>query len=420
MKVLIKKALVVDSGSDFNGKTVDVLIDSGIIRQIAPSIAEQADEVVSGDALKISRGWIDVFANFCDPGYEFKETIETGAAAAAAGGFTDVLILPNTKPALDNKSQIEYVRHRSVVNAVSVHPLGAITKGTDGKELAEMYDMRKSGAAAFTDGIHPVQSSGLLLKALQYVKAFNGVIIQLPDDLSIGANGLMHEGIVSTRLGLAGKPIMAEELLVARDIKLVRYTGSRLHFTGITSPKSLEYIRRAKDAGMDVTCSITPYHLFFTDEDLSAYDTNLKVYPPLRTTADRDALRKAVLDGTVDCISSHHMPQEKDSKMVEFEYAKNGMISLETCFAVLNTVLGDLSDERIVELFHSNAAKIFGIGSNKIAEGTRASLTIFSRDPQAEVAIEDLRSKSKNSPFIGKTLRGKVNGIFNNEKLILN
>src|SRR5688572_9447586 len=308
MKVLIQQVQITDPSSPLHGTIQDIFIDSGIIKDIQPTLSVEADQVISGNKLCCSPGWVDIFANFADPGYEYKETLETGAAAAAAGGYTDVFVIPNTRPVIDTKSQAEYIRHKSASLPVRVHPIGAISKGTEGKDLAEMYDMRASGATAFSDGLNPVQSAGLLMKALQYVKAFEGVIIQIPDDKSVGSGGLMHEGIISTQLGLPGKPMMAEELLVARDIKLARYTGSKLHFTGVTSPRSLEYIKRAKDAGLNVTCSVAPYHLYFTDEHLVHYDTNLKVYSPLRSKAEREIIRKSVIDGTVACIASHLLP----------------------------------------------------------------------------------------------------------------
>lgn len=236
MKFLIQQAKIVNPGSPLDNSKQDILIESGVIKDIQPSIQVNADRVISGQDLHVSPGWVDIFAEFGDPGYEYKETLETGAAAAAAGGFTDVFVVPNTKPVIDNKSQVTYITGRSVSLPVNIHPIGAISRGAEGKELAEMYDMRSAGAIAFSDGLNPVQSSGLLVKALQYVKAFDGIVIQIPDDRSVGSNGLVHEGIVSTRLGLPGKPMMAEELLVARDIKLARYAESRLHFTGVTSP----------------------------------------------------------------------------------------------------------------------------------------------------------------------------------------
>jgi dihydroorotase len=291
MNLLIKNARVVDPNSPFNSQSADIFIENGIIKKIGKDLSNKVDKEISADGLCVSPGWVDMFANFADPGYEYKESIDTGCQAAAAGGFTDVLVIPNTKPAIDTKSQVEYIVQKARPTAVNVYPIGAVTKNTEGKELAEMYDMKTSGAIAFGDGINCIQSAGLLLKALQYVKAFGGMIIQLPDDKSINAHGLMHEGIVSTRIGLPGKPSMAEEIIVARDIKLARYAESRLHFTGVSSNKSLEYIERGRKGGINVSCSVTPYHLYFTDDDLKTYDSNLKVNPPVQNTAMRSEKR---------------------------------------------------------------------------------------------------------------------------------
>src|SRR5262245_610700 len=294
MNLLIKNARVIDPNSPFNSQLADIFIENGIIKQIGKKLSVKADKELSLKALCVSPGWVDMFANFADPGYEYKESIESGSEAAAAGGFTDVLVIANTKPIIDTKSQVEYLVQKTKSIPVDVHPIGAVTKATEGKELAEMYDMKTSGAIAFGDGINCIQSAGLLVKALQYVKAFDGVIIQLPDDKSINPHGLMHEGIVSTQIGLPGKPSMAEELIVARDIKLARYADSKLHFTGVSAKKSLEYIERGKKSGASISCSVTPYHLYFTDDDLKDYNSNLKVNPPVRTTEDRDALRKSI------------------------------------------------------------------------------------------------------------------------------
>jgi dihydroorotase len=420
MKILIQKACITDMQSSHHGKIKDILIENGVIQEIRNDIAVSADKVILQKGMFVSPGWVDVFSNFADPGYEFKESLESGAQAAAAGGYTDVFVIPNTKPVIDAKAQVEYIRQKARLLPVNIWPIGAITKNLDGKELAEMYDMQKSGAVAFGDGIVPVQSSGLLLKALQYVKSFDGVIIQVPDDTSVGANGLINEGIVSTQLGLPGKPMMAEELIIARDIKLARYAGSKIHFTGVTSPKSLEYIKRAKDAGLNVTCSVTPYHLFFNDEDLVSYDTNLKVYPPLRTKGDVKALKQALLDGTVDCFATHHLPHEYDSKILEFEYAKYGMIGLETAYAVVKTILPELSEEKLISMLSTNPRKIFGLEQAVIETGKSCAVTLFNPNMSWQFIETDIKSKSKNTPFIGRTFTGRPIGIINGEKLFLN
>ena len=435
MKVLIKQATIVCRSSPFNGQIKDILITDGIIAAIADKIAENNCQLIAQPDLHVSIGWMDVFAHFCDPGFEYRETLETGANAAAAGGFTDVMLLPNTNPVVHNKSQVEYIVQKAKSFPVNIYSIGAVTKNAEGNELAEMYDMQQSGAVAFSDGTNTIQNSGLLIKALQYVKVFKGTVIQVPDDKSIAANGLMNEGIVSTQLGLPGKPAMAEELIVARDIKLTRYADSRLHFTGVTTAKSVEYIRRAKDGGINVTCSVAPYHLFFCDEDLTTYDSNLKVNPPLRIKEDRDALLKALMDGTVDCIASHHIPQHYDNKVCEFEYAKNGMIGLESLFGAAWSMLSSgsakdegqlamdnkqLAIENLIERLSVSPRIIFGLPVPEIKEGAVACLTLF--NPAAEYIFDEtmIASKSKNSAFVGKQLKGKVIGIINKNQLILN
>lgn len=419
MKILIKQGRITDPSSPHNGAVTDLFIDDGLIQGIGSGLSNEADKVVDLKGACVSPGWVDLFANFADPGYEFKETLETGAAAAAKGGFTDVLVIPNTQPCVHSKSTVEYIVQKARSLPVSIHPIGAVSRNTEGKELAEMYDMRHSGALAFSDGTQSIQSSGLLLKALQYVKAFEGLVIQVPDDRSINPHGLMHEGIISTQLGLPGKPSLAEELMVARDIKLARYAESRLHFTGVSTRKSLEYIRRAREGGLQVSCSVSPAHLHFTDKDLVGYDSNLKSLPPYRSEDDRDALREAIMDGTVDCLASHHFPHEYDSKVLEFEYAKPGMIALETAFALLRQSIPALSTERLVQLLAIQPRELLGLPAASIKTGERACLSFF--DPEASVTCtpEFFRSKSKNSPFIGKTLKGKVLGILNKGKIYL-
>ena len=418
MTILLRKARIQDPSSPFHQSIKDILIINGVISRIEDHIPESADTVVERDGLTISPGWVDIFSDFCDPGYEHKESLETGAMAAAAGGFTHVFLVPNTSPAIHSKSQVEYIIEKSRNLPASLHPIGAITKNAEGKELAEMYDMKLYEAVAFSDGLNSIQSAGLLIKALQYVKAINAVVIQLPDDRSIAPGGLMNEGIVSTRLGLPGKPAMAEEILVARDIKLARYTDSRLHITGITSAKSLEYIRRAKEGNIQVTCSVTPHHMFFTDEDLVTYDTNLKVNLPLRTRKDADALREAIIDGTVDCVTTHHQPQEWDCKTCEFENARYGMIGLETCYGVLGAL--NIPEERINEVLSRNPREIFGLPAATIQPGSPADITIYQPGVTYSFSLQQIKSKSKNSAFTGKPLTGKVIGTVSRDRLYLN
>ncbi len=419
MKLLIKQARVVDPLSPFNGQITDILIENGIIAEIGKKITTRTDQEIGAENLHLSPGWVDLFADFADPGYEFKETLESGAAAAAAGGYTDVLLIPNTNPPIHNKAGIEYLIQKNRSLPVNIHPIGAVTVGTEGKELAEMYDMKASGAVAFSDGIHCIQSSGLLLKALQYVKAFDGIIIQLPDDKSINPHGLMNEGIISTRMGLPGKPPMAEELMVARDIQLCSYANSRLHYTAVSTSGSLEQIKKAKETGVEVSCSVTPYHLFFCDDDLEQYDSNLKVNPPIRSKEERNRLREAISDGTIDCIASHHLPHEYDSKVVEFEYAKYGMIGLETAFSALKTSVPSIALEKVVMLLSTNPRKLFRLGEATVRKDQPATLTLFDPDKKWTLTEKDIRSRSKNSPFTGKELTGKVIGIINGDKIIV-
>ncbi len=417
MKVLIKRAKILSPSSPFHGKLLDILIEDGIISSIEDNLEINADKIIALDELYVSSGWVDCFANFCDPGQEFKETLETGANAAAAGGFTQVMVIPNTQPEVYNKSQVEYLVQKSKSLPVDILPIGSVTKKTEGKELSEMYDMFNNGAIAFSDGTSPVQSSGILQKIMEYTLAIDATIIQLPDDKSIGSRGLMNEGETSTKLGLPGKPALSEELMIARDIELARYTGSKIHFTGISTAKSLELITQAKKENLRVTCSVTPYHLYFSEEDLSDYNTNLKVNPPIRTKKDRDALRAGVKNGIVDFIASHHQPQDWDHKVCEFEYAKNGMEGLENVFGA-SRICG-VETELFVKMQTQNIRDIFKIASPSIEIGQKANLTLFSPDEEYVFNEKDIYSKCRNNAFLGKKLKGKVIGIINGESLFL-
>lgn len=418
MHILLKNVKIVAPTSGFHGQQQDILIEDGIIRQIAPAIQADKAKIVTGGNLHVSIGWMDIFAHFCDPGQEYKEDLQSGALAAAKGGFTTVMIVPNTQPALHTKPQVTYVLSQTAHSPVQVLPIGAATKNAEGASLSEMYEMQEAGAVAFSDGFKPIQSPGLLLKALQYVKAFDGTIIQVPDDQSISAHGLMHEGIFSTQLGMPGKPAIAEELIIQRDIELAEYTNSRLHFTGVSTARSIALIARAKARGIKVTCSVTPYHLSLTDGHLLHYNTNLKVNPPLRTAEDVAALQQAVLDGVVDCIATHHQPQDWDAKQLEFEYAKNGMIGLETCFGVLRRHIPQLPLEQLIKLLAIQPRQIFNLPVPEIKEGAVANLTIFDPDADYTFTQADIASRSKNSAYIGEQLKGQVKGIVSNNQVL--
>lgn len=418
MKVLIKKATVVSPASAFHEKIKDILIENGIITIIDDGLDIDTESVIDIPGLNVSVGWMDCFANFCDPGEEFKETLESGAKAAAAGGYTEVMLIPNTSPVVSNKSQVEYLTEKGKMLPVTIHPIGTITKNAEGKELSEMFDMFHSGAVAFSDGINPVQSSGILQKSLEYLVAINGTIIQLPDDKNIGTHGLMNEGAVSTRLGLQGKPALSEELMVARDIELARYTNSKIHFTGISTKKSLDLIVTAKKEGLNVSCSVTPYHLFFSDDDLVQYDTNLKVNPPLRTKEDRDALRIGIKNGSIDFIASHHQPQDWDHKVCEFQYAKNGMETLESVFGAV--LASGISATSFVKMQTENIRSVFNLQLPSFQAGQKANLTLFLPEEEYIFEEKNILSKCKNNAFIQQKLKGRVIGIINKDKLYLN
>ena len=421
MKILLQKVFIQDENSKHNQSVKDILIEDDKIISIENNIEKHnADKIIHFPETVAANGFVDCFANFCDPGFEFKETIETGSAAAALGGYTQVFVLPNTQPVIQTKAQVEYVLQKSNSLPVTVYPVGAVSKNIEGKDLAEMYDMFKSGAIAFSDGLQPLQNSGLLLKALQYIKAFNGIIIQQPIDKSIGTYGLMNEGIISTRMGLQAIPAIGEEIIIQRDINLLRYTKSKLHITGISTAKGLQLVKQAKAEGLNITCSVTPYHLFFCDEDLQDYDTNLKVNPPLRSKKDMIALREEVMNGTVDMIASHHFPQHSDKKNCEFEYAENGIIGLQTAFAAVNNVLPNLSTPQLTNLLGNNARKIFNLPSTKIEVGNEAEITLFNRKEKTILQEKNIKSKSFNSPFINKNLNGKIIGTIYKKNISIN
>lgn len=406
MSILVRQAIIKDINSPHYNKVKDIFIVDGIIKEIGDTISLQADHIIEYPGIHVSPGWVDIFITGTDPGYEFKDTLDTNSASAAQGGFTHLFLTPNTQPVVQNKSTVDYISGKQLTSPVQLHPLGAVTKNTEGQELTEMHDMKASGAIAFSDGTKAIQSSGLLIKALQYVSAFDGIIIQIPDDKSIAPHGLMHEGIVSTQIGLPGKPALAEEIMVSRDIALAKYTGSRIHLTGISLASSIDMIREAKQGGVKITCSCTPYHLLFNHEELlKGYNTNLKVNPPLRSESDRKALINGVKDGIIDCITTHHTPQHKDAKVCEYEYAGYGMLGLESVLGLLNSV--GLSEDEILRCICYNPRHIFNLGTS-IGLGNVADLTVYHCDENYHFIQENIKSKSSNSPYLDMELKGRA------------
>ncbi len=408
MSLLIKNATIICSASSYHKKQADVFIEKGVISSIGKNLSVKAKQTISGKDLFVSTSWVDVMADYCDPGYEHKETITSGLAAAANGGFGDVIIVPNTQPAVTTKSVVEYISKQAKGNKVNLHISGAVTKNIEGADLAEMLDMHHTGAIAFGDGWHPIQNAQVMLKALEYVKIFDGILIQIPENASLAKGGLMNEGINSVSLGMPGIPTIAETIQIYRDLELLKYTGSRLHFSGVSTAASLKLIKEAKKQKLNVTCSVTPYHLLYSDEVLKGYDSNFKLNPPLRSESDRKALIKALEDGTIDCIASHHRPQEWDAKAKEFEYAEPGMMTQETTYSMLIAAAPHIQEERWVELLSENPRKIFNLPENKIEKGASACLTVFSPSEKWNFDKKSKKSKGINSPLLGTEITGKA------------
>ncbi len=411
MQILLKNAQIFN-GSQESPKQ-DILIRNGIIEAIGSNLEAGADtEVWASEQLCVSPGWLDVGVYAADPGFEHREDLTSVAAAAAAGGFTAIACLPNTDPALHTKSEILYIKNKATSLPIHCYPIGAVSYACEGKDLAELFDMHAAGAIAFSDGKRSVQDAGLLLRAMQYAQAFNGLIINVPHHKTIAAGGQMHEGVMSTSLGLKGLPAMAEELMVQRDLSLLEYSGGRLHIHLVSTARSVSMIRAAKQAGQAVTCSVAVANLCFSDEKLSTFDSNWKISPPLRSDSDAAALLEGLEDGTIDFICSNHTPWHEEAKNLEFTYADFGMTGLETSFALCRTFLDKkLNINQLVEKMSLAPRKILGLPIPPIAVGARAELTVF--DPEKEWVLEEknVRSKSRNTPFIGQTMRGKVLGI---------
>lgn len=418
MNILIKSAVIIDSSSQFHRQKKDILISNGIIHKIDNSIQGGDNcEVIEIPNLYISNGWFDSSVCFGEPGFEERETISNGLGAAAKSGFTAVAVNPNTNPIIDSKSGVEFLINASRLHATTLHPIGALTKNSEGKEMTEMYDMSNSGAIAFGDYKKATSNDNLMKIALQYAQNFDGLVLSFPQNDSISHGGIANEGENSTKLGLKGNPALAEHLQIVRDLFLLEYTGGKLHIPTISTKKSIELIAEAKNKGLQVTCSVAVHNFFLSDDELHGFDSNCKVNPPLRTKDDVEALQNAVRNGLIDAITTDHNPIDIEHKKVEFNQAMYGSIGLESAFGALNSIF---ELDEIIPCLTNRARKAFGLPTNTIETGNKAELSLFSPSGEYEFSTDHIHSTSKNSVFLGKTLKGTVFGICNGSKVVLN
>ncbi|MBN2298768.1 MAG: dihydroorotase [Deltaproteobacteria bacterium] len=407
----IKGGLIVDPASNIQEKA-DLYIKDGIIAGIYPGGSQKSDEmVIDASGLWVLPGLIDMHVHLRDPGYEYKEDISSGSLAAAAGGVTTLACMANTDPVNDNPSVTNYILDKArQVSKVRILPVGAVTKGLKGKELAEMGLMKKAGIVAVSDDGNPIEDSSLLRMALEYASTFGLTVMSHCQDRNMCASGVMNEGALSSLLGLPGIPPISEDIMVARDVLVSQYTGIPIHITHISTQGSVRIIELAKHRGVKVTCDVTPHHLLLTEDRVRTYDTNAKMYPPLRNEADRLSLIAALKGSLIDCIATDHAPHARDEKDLDFDIAPFGMIGLQTLLPSIMKIHLDYGIDfiRLLACVTAHPARIFGIDGGEIKEGSRADITLF--DPEAKWIFteQDVKSKSKNSPFFGQEFTGRV------------
>ena len=416
MNLLIKSATILDHTSTHHKKTKDILVENGVITAIENNIPNPNNyDEIQLENLHLSQGWFDSSVCFGEPGFEERETLANGLQVAAKSGFTQIAVNPNTNPIIDNNTAVSFIKSKSTQHAVTVYPIGALTKNSEGVDLAELYDMQQSGAIAFGDYQHAIENPNLLKIALQYTQNFDGLVVSFPQENNIAGKGVANEEVNATKLGLKGIPNLAEELQVARDLFLLEYTGGKLHIPTLSTAKSVQLIAEAKAKGLQVTCSVAIANLALTDEKLNAFDTHYKLLPPLRTQADVDALIEGVKNGTIDFVTSNHTPIDYEFKNIEFDNAQYGSIGLETAFGVLNKLF---TTEKVVQLLTQNKS-VFNVSAHQVEVGEKAVFTLFNPETQHTFSKNDILSTSKNSCFLGEPLKGKAYGIVNNNQFIL-
>ncbi len=388
---------------------MDILIKNGKIAEIGNDLTDPEAKVIQEDGLCCSIGWFDIGAFVGEPGYEHRESIESLIKAAAYGGYTEVACLPNVNPVTQTKSSVEFLKQKSVNTPVRLHAIAAVTHNLEGKDLAELIDLKEAGAIAFADGNTSIQASDTVLKALEYLKIFGGVLINRPENAKLANGGQMHEGVASTKLGLKGIPSMAEEMQLKRDLQMVEYTNGRLHFSQVSTAGAVHAIREAKRQGLQITCDVAAHQVTFLDETLEPFDTNYKVSPPFRSQKDREAILEAVADGTIDTIVSAHIPWDEEAKELEFDLAEAGVIGLQTAFSVAMKSFSDkIPLQDIVELISTNSRNLLGLPIPALERGELANLTFFNPKTTWRFTENVNASASKNSPFLEEELTGCV------------
>lgn len=412
MKILLKKSTVLQPASSYHSKTVDILIVDGKITNISENINTSCEVIVSEKNMHVSSGWFDSSVCFGEPGFEIRETLENGLRTSSHSGFTDICLQPNTSPKIDNNSILSFLTTNVSKYPCKIHPIACFSINGDGEKMTEFSDLHKGGAVAFGDFLKPIKNPNLLKSALLYVQSFDGLIISIPRDPYLNIDGLVNEGVKSTQLGLSSVPSIAETIQIRRDISILEYTEGKLHIPYISCIESVEIIRNAKNKGLNITASVPIANLILNDDVLDSFDSNYKLFPPIRGKEDQNKLKEAVLDGTIDIVTSHHQPINSELKQIDFNSAEYGTISLETMFGLLNKIF---PIEKVINLL-TKGRDIFNIKNPKIEIGEKACLTFFDPSKRDVFTADKILSTSKNCAFTDMEIIGKVYGCINDNK----